>query len=354
MHSRSVVVVLLAAMLLTTTSAYVNYTTVTGIFLQDDPATNATTFNFTATNFGLINRTYPSDSSCPEPESGKPTQWQLFAHYLSYLNKDAASNVHYRLFWFGRHGEGYHNAAQTYYGTPAWNCYWSELNGNATVTWVDAHLTPNGIEQAQAVNIFWAKEITEQKIPLPQKYYTSPLDRCLATAQLSFQGLNLPRNYPFIPEIKELFRESISGHTCDRRSNKTYIHDNFPTYVFEKGFSENDLLWEALHGETDVDQNIRSKKVLDQVHAQLSKDTEYVSVTSHSGEIASILEVLGHQIFSLSTGAVIPVLVKAEISDELTPTTASQTYTVLATCTSPPTATASSCDDCSCCTKSVR
>lgn len=355
MHSlRSALVALLAAASLTTTSAYLNYTTVTGIFLQDNNATNATTFNFTATNFGLINRSYPSDSSCPKPSSGELTQWQLFAHYLSYLNKNAPANVQYRLFWFGRHGEGYHNAAESYYGTPAWNCYYSELNGNATVTWADAHLTPTGVKQAQSVNAFWAKEISEQKIPLPQKYYTSPLDRCLATAQLSFQGLDLPTQYPFIPEVKELFREGISGHTCDRRSSKTYIHSQFPTYTFEKGFVENDPLWEALHGETDVDQNIRSKKVLDQVYAQLTKKTEYVSVTSHSGEIGSLLEVLGHRSFSLSTGAVIPVLVKAETLDEPTPTTASQAYTLLGTCTSPPTVTASSCDDCSCCTKLAR
>ena len=222
------------------------------------------------------------------------------------------------------------------------------------MTWADAHLTPNGVKQAVEVNTFWAEEISQQKIPVPQKYYTSPLSRCLATAQLSFQGLDLPKKYPFIPEVKELFREGISGHTCDRRSNKTYIHENYPAYTFEKGFTENDPLWEALHGETNVDENIRSKRVLDQVYAELTKEIEYVSVTSHSGEIGSLLQVLGHRSFSLSTGAVIPVLVKAETLDEPTPTTASQAYTLLATCTSPPTVTASSCDDCSCCTKIAR
>jgi hypothetical protein len=80
-----------------------------------------------------------------------------------------------------------------------------------------------------------------------------------------------------------------------------------------------------------MDQVIRSKIVPDQDYAQLSKDMVYVSVTSHSGEIGAILEVLGHQSFSLSTGSVSPVLVKAETLDETTPTTASQAYTVLAT-----------------------
>lgn len=250
-----------------------------------DPSTNATTFNFTATNFGLINRTYPSDSTCAS--SANKTQWQRFADQVAALNAAAPPNTEYKVLYMGRHGEGYHNAAQDYYGTPAWNCYWSEKDGNATVTWADAHLTPLGVQQALAVNEFWKTEIAEQKIPTPQSYYTSPLTRCLATANLTFSGLDLPAFHPFVPEVKELFRETISGHTCDRRSNKTYIHDNFPTYTFEAGFTENDTLWEALHGETDIDQDVRSKVVLDQVF--LSDSSTYISITSHSGEISSIL-----------------------------------------------------------------
>ena len=83
-------------------------------------------------------------------------------------------------------------------------CYWSEKDGNATVTWADAHLTENGITQAQIANAFWAKEIAQQKIPVPQTYYTSPLSRCLATANITFSGLTLPSREPFIPEVKEV------------------------------------------------------------------------------------------------------------------------------------------------------
>lgn len=83
-------------------------------------------------------------------------------------------------------------------------CYWSEKDGNATVTWADAHLTANGVKQAQIANNFWAKEISTQRIPVPQKYYTSPLSRCLATANITFAGLKLPSREPFIPEVKEV------------------------------------------------------------------------------------------------------------------------------------------------------
>lgn len=264
--------------------AYIEYTTVTGFFWQDEPSTNATTFNFMNTNFGLINRTYSSDGSLHHRNF---TQWQRFEHQITVLNHAAPHDIQYKLLFLGRHGEGFHNAAEAFYGTPAWNCYYSILDGNATVTWSDAHLTPLGVTQALAVNQFWRTEIETQKIPTPQSYYTSPLTRCLQTANYTFNGLQLPAQHPFVPEVKELFREGISGHTCDRRGSKSYIHDSFPSYTIEPGFAEDDQLWEALHGETTIDQAIRSKTVLDQVFS--SDASTYISVTSHSGEIASIL-----------------------------------------------------------------
>ena len=92
-------------------------------------------------------------------------------------------------------------------------------------------------------NKFWASEIATQHIPVPERYYTSPLDRCLATANITFHGLQLPAHQPCIPEVKELLREVIGIHTCDRRSNRTYIHTNFPAYTFEPGFAEDDDMW---------------------------------------------------------------------------------------------------------------
>lgn len=264
---------------------YINYTTVPGYFLQDVPSTNATTFNFTAKNFGLIDRAYPSD---PRAHANQClTQWQRFARQVSQLNHDAPRSTEYKLLYMGCHGDGFHNDAEAYYGTPAWNCYYSIRDGNSTVTWSDARLSPLGVSQALAVNQFWATEIGVQKIPVPRTYYTSPLTRCLQTASLTFNGLSLPQRYPFRPEVKELFREGISGHTCDRRGTKTYIRNAFPTYRIEPGFTETDQLWEALHGETSADQDIRSKKVLDDVFT--SDESTYISITSHSGEIASLL-----------------------------------------------------------------
>jgi len=88
------------------------------------------------------------------------------------------------------------------------------------------------------------------------------------------------------------------------------IHNLFPTWNIDPSLTEYDQIWNGVTAETNAAQDARSKIVLDSIFS--SDDHTWISITSHSGEIGSILRVLGHQSFSLSTGAVIPVLVKAE------------------------------------------
>lgn len=218
--------------------------------------------------------------------------------------------------------------------TNTYKCYYAQLDGNDTVTWRDAHLSNLGISQAMKVNALWEKLIKTQNIQTPQSFYTSPMTRCLQTAWYSFNGLDLPRQFPFIPEVKELLREGIDIHTCDSRSTLTYIRENFPTYTIEPGFTEHDLLFRNSTSETPSAQNLRSKTLLDQIF-QTDGNT-FLSFTTHSGEGASILAVLNHIPFSLSTGSVIPVLVKAETISGTGPTTAVLPYTSQVVCSGPP------------------
>lgn len=154
---------------------------------------------------------------------------------------------------------------------------------------------------------------------MPQKYYTSPLHRCLATANVTFSGLELPDAQPFIPEVKELLREVNGVHTCDRRSNKKYLHSEFPPYIFEPGFAENDELWNADVRESDPDLDARLKRLLDDVF-QNDKST-YISFTTHSGATSALQRNLGHRLFRLQTGGLMPILVKAETcAGSLSPT----------------------------------
>ncbi|PWY83127.1 phosphoglycerate mutase-like protein [Aspergillus sclerotioniger CBS 115572] len=329
------------ALAATTQASYINYTTVTGYFLQDEESTDASTFDFTATNFGLINRTYPADKKHHHHDL---TQWERFYRQVVELNHQAPSNVDYKVLFLGRHGEGWHNAAEDYYGTPAWNCYWSLLDGNGTATWCDADLTTAGVEQAEVAHNFWQTEIDSQRIHTPDSYFVSPLTRALRTANITFTGLRYPTDSaPFQPLIKEFFREGISIHTCDNRGNRTYIHDLFPSWPIEQGFTEEDELWNGVTGETSAAQDVRSKDALDSVFKDSKKSGRFVSVTSHSGEISSILRVIGHRTFSLSTGAVIPVLVRAETIREPEPIPTSTAWSTSAHCTAPPVTSVASC-----------
>ncbi|KAF1987448.1 phosphoglycerate mutase family protein [Aulographum hederae CBS 113979] len=313
-------------------AGWINYTTMTGFFLQDDPTTNASTFDYTTTNLGLINRTYPTDS----PRSKrKLTQWEKFEDYVTYLNRHSARNVEYKVLYMGRHGEGYHNVAEAFYGTPAWDCYWSELDGNGTVSWDDARITPLGVTQAEVAHNFWVNSLKNAGIPAPQSYYTSPLSRCLETAKLTFSGLELPHKQPFIPIVKELLREALGVHTCDCRSSKSYIHDTYPSYLFEPGFAENDPLWLPNVRESNSQQVVRLTKLLDDVFTH--DDRTWISFTSHSGSIGAILKAIGHRPFSLRTGAVTPVFVKAEWMKGNKPTSSIEPGTAPPTCTSNPT-----------------
>lgn len=67
----------------------------------------------------MINRSYPADQKLKNHAS--LTQWERFHHQVLKLNEESAKNVEYKVLFLGRHGEGWHNAAETYYGTPAWN-----------------------------------------------------------------------------------------------------------------------------------------------------------------------------------------------------------------------------------------
>ncbi|KAJ5574063.1 uncharacterized protein N7459_008490 [Penicillium hispanicum] len=284
--------------------AQFTFSTVKGYFLQDEPSTNPDTFDYAASNFGLI----PKCEDSGEAEV-RITQWQKFAQDMEARNGPDQPTTKYKVLFLGRHGQGVHNVAESRYGTKAWDEYWSLLDGDEWGTWVDAHLTDLGIAQAQTAHDAWAQQI-EHGIPTPQSYYVSPLHRCCQTAQVTFEGLNMPGTSPFRPLIKELLRETMGEHTCDRRSTASEIAAQFPEYRFEPGFVEEDRLWDPKARESNEERNRRLAALLTDIFA--NDENTFLSLTAHSGAITSILEVVGHREFPLATGAVIPVVVRAD------------------------------------------
>jgi len=144
----------------------------------------------------------------------------------------------------------------------------------------------------------------------------------------------LPADRPFKPLIKELIRESIGAHTCDRRSSRSTIHKLYPDWPFEEGFAEEDPLWDAVMRETDEAMDRRLREGLDEIFG--SDDNTWISISTHSGAIAAILRVLKHRDFSLGTGQVIPVLVKATRTVGHGPARKKGPYFPVSACSKPP------------------
>ncbi|KAF1950629.1 phosphoglycerate mutase family protein [Byssothecium circinans] len=275
-----------------------------GYFKQSEDETDDLGFDFIKEKFGLIERDYPTDSA-----STFLSQWQRFSNHVWYLNQSSGPDESVKVLFLGRHGQGWHNVAETKYGTAQWDCYWSMLEGADGITWADANLTQLGQGQATAVNGLW-KELLNEGIPSPEAFYVSPLTRTIETADLSFKELKFEKGKEYKPYIKELLREALGVHTCDRRSTASHISSTFPHVTFEPGFSDKDLLWEKDYREPRLARKYRLEQLLDDIFK--NDDGVFLSLTSHSGAIRSILEAVGHRTFGLETGGVIPVLVKAK------------------------------------------
>ncbi|KAK1219975.1 putative phosphoglycerate mutase pmu1 [Marasmius sp. AFHP31] len=268
----------------------VAYSLVPGFFIQD----NLTTADAIPPRFGLI------DSS--------DNRWINLQEEVKKLNEESPANERYKLIFFGRHGEGFHNVAEAKYGTPAWDAYWSELNGDGEIVWgPDAELTPTGIEQARAVNAAWNAEL-KFNIPLPRKRYSSPMTRALSTYVLTFDGIDSPECDR--PLVLENLREVYGVHTCDKRRSRTYIEMTFREFNIEPGFTEEDELWTPNVREPSDHTLDRARSVLDVIFRNLD-DAGLVSVTAHSGIINGFSGAVGRPSFSLQTGGVLPMVVKA-------------------------------------------
>ncbi|KAI8930910.1 hypothetical protein NX059_011925 [Plenodomus lindquistii] len=278
------------------------YTVLKGLFLQSEEDTDDSKFDFRKENFGLINRSYPDTSGHEEEE-----QWRRFERYIQHLNATQKEGESIKVLFLGRHGQGWHNVAETKYGTKEWDCHYAALDGADGLIWSDAHLTPTGSQQALDVHDLWTQQLP-RGLPAPETFYVSPLTRTIQTADLTFSNLSLPHSRPYTPLIKELLREALGIHTCDRRSPLSVLQAAYPHLTFEPGFSEQDLLWQPDYREPRSARRYRLAMFLDDVWEH--DGGIWISMTAHSGAIASVLEVLGHREFRLETGGVIPVVVR--------------------------------------------
>ncbi|KAH9964459.1 histidine phosphatase superfamily [Russula dissimulans] len=225
-----------------------------------------------------------------------------------------------RVLFVGRRGEGSHNAAIAQYGQRAWDEYALEgmvkapiqrcdspirseskrelvkacyiiLNDIDSHGMTDPRLTPLGEQQARDAHAAWRREI-DHGVPVPQTFYCGPLSRALRTLELTFEGV-LPT------DLKPIILENCREHCCDKCATRQAIASEFPKFVFEEGFEEEDDLFTA-DRETEEHLQGRAKLVLDRTFQ--NKDDTYVSVTAHAGWIRGFFYTIGREIYELPTG----------------------------------------------------
>ncbi|KAF8693835.1 hypothetical protein AX14_002251 [Amanita brunnescens Koide BX004] len=269
------------------------YEPLSGYFIQDD--LDPSTLPAIPPRFGL--------------RDDSDDRWRSLHAHLVRLNETAEPGTSYKLFFLGRHGQGFHNLAEQKYGTKEWDEHWSKLNTDGEIRWgPDAELTPLGIDQAADARSAWKEELAFDA-PLPDKMYCSPLTRALRTHQITYQD-HIP---PGRPVVIEFCREENGVHTCDKRRSRTYIHQTFPLFETEVGFTEDDELWSPDARESLEHVMHRANCVLNYIfndgHAHY-----VVAITAHGGFIRAFMRVLNRVTGTIPTGGILPVLVKATTS----------------------------------------
>jgi len=269
------------------------YETIRGFFVQD-ALTTSTDIGPTPDYFGLVSKS-----------------WTQFVDAIDELHAKRSDLVSYKVLFLGRHGEGTHNFAINKHGMKEWEETWAVKTGDGELTWgPDPRLTPIGEEQARSAHTAWEREIL-RGLPVPQRFYCSPLTRAISTLQLTFEGI-LPSDLK--PIILENCREHNGTHFCDKRRPKSEVQSEFPNVFFEEGFEEEDVTWTSEERETRENMEKRAKLVLDRIFQDDHDDT-YISITSHSGWIKSVLHVLGRGDYDIPTGGLVAVVVKGTVTE---------------------------------------
>ncbi|EGV64130.1 phosphoglycerate mutase [Yamadazyma tenuis] len=270
--------------------SYWKFETVDGMFKQSDDSTDEYKFDYLKEDFGRL------------------LSWEETFAKLDELNSNAPANECYKVFFLARHGQGYHNLANSTYGNKEWYRKWSELNGDGKIVWgPDPELTELGVSQARDNAHVWAEQV-KKGVKLPTVWFSSPFRRSADTL------INTWESFVDISTIKPLimedFRETIGVHTCDKRSPRSVIAAKYEHlgFVIEDGFEEEDVYWKPDYRETIEEHGIRTNRAFQ--HIFNNCEDEVVSITSHSGAIRAQLLVLNHRPFSIGTGGMIPVVVK--------------------------------------------
>lgn len=238
------------------------------------------------------------------------------------------TNTHeYKLVLLARHGQGFHNAATDRYGVEAWNNHWCSLEGDEFGPWIDSRLTPLGQEQVENTGASILVPIVKDLDKIPDKFFSSPLRRCLETYIGSWGKVfaNQPeaQESKVNVEIVELLREKFNGYTCNHRTDHSQVLSEYQDrkltgsqwsvhWAYADGYPEKDTLWRPKLRESIQDIDGRLNRVLKQIFTNGTRsDDRFISITCHAHVIESILRITNHPaIDNLNTAKIVGIVVE--------------------------------------------
>ncbi|KAM5350274.1 hypothetical protein ACJ41O_006779 [Fusarium nematophilum] len=277
----------------------------------------------TQPNLGLLDAVHESDDG----SLGESRGWARFAHHVQHLNEKRDPGASYKVLLVVRHGRGVHNVVMDEVGSVEWKVimrltslenqkltsrqrHWSKLEGDGNRTWFDAELVDEGVEQAKTLGTFFAEGVKNKGFPVPGTIYTSPLARCLETTKLVFKEVMEGQGMAFKPVVKELLRERLTDHTCDRRRASKWITAAYPEYELETAFADEDVLWHADRSESNAEHVARTQSLLEDIWRQDSG--AFIGLVTHSFTLSSILEVIDAPHFRVGEGVMTAYLVTGQ------------------------------------------
>lgn len=272
-----------------------DFAPVHGFFEQSAMETDDSLFDYLTQDFGITE------------------SWPCLLSKLDDLNRSAPDNVHFKMLYFARHGQGWHNVASGKYLKEEWMEKWRFLGTDGEITWgPDAKLTPLGVRQAAENCREWHHQLS-RGAPIPSRFYVSPLLRSIETLRLSWEGIDIPS-----PMVCEKLRETIGVHLCHQKTPRSTVQKSYPFLQYPDDFDEEDALAQmySINRERLHQQFLRVNEALQYIFDDCDKNDSVVSITSHAGTIRSAVTVIGHRKFTIPTGGMIPMVVKGTRSDK--------------------------------------
>lgn len=253
-------------------------------------------------------------------EFGLVKSWDDIKKDLKQLNAEADNNEIYKLIYCAREFESPPDLIIKKYGVDKWENELRGLESYEGITYApDPGLTDHGLEQAHEWNKIWRQNI-EDGAPLPEKFYTSPLQRSCQTLISTWDGIT-PKYNNQKPIIEPSLRETIGLSKCDKRPNKSALKDKYSKlgFAIDEDISERDDLHSSVYREKLHEQGIRVnfflQKLYDEdwdgsktVDVQKAQDHTYISTTSHPSSVRCLLMVVGE--LGYNNSPLIPLVVK--------------------------------------------